>query len=84
MGISSKVELKRQFIDGLLQLLSLCLVHRYCMRAKRIFSELNEKPYVVELDLRGICGCSLSASDMYVLYRLNCIEGPCTRHFLWI
>ncbi|XVF59722.1 hypothetical protein PTKIN_Ptkin07bG0298500 [Pterospermum kingtungense] len=24
----------------------------YCFRAKRIFSELNEKPYVVELDLR--------------------------------
>ncbi|KAK8993046.1 hypothetical protein V6N11_049102 [Hibiscus sabdariffa] len=24
----------------------------YCLRAKRIFSELNEKPYVVELDLR--------------------------------
>lgn len=24
----------------------------YCMRAKRIFSALNEKPYVVELDLR--------------------------------
>ncbi|MBA0570100.1 hypothetical protein Golob_003786 [Gossypium lobatum] len=24
----------------------------YCMRAKRIFAELNEKPYVVELDLR--------------------------------
>ncbi|KAE8707952.1 Glutaredoxin-C3 [Hibiscus syriacus] len=25
---------------------------RYCLRAKRIFSEQNEKPYVVELDLR--------------------------------
>ncbi|KAF2290820.1 hypothetical protein GH714_015618 [Hevea brasiliensis] len=25
---------------------------RYCMRAKRIFSELHEQPYVVELDLR--------------------------------
>ncbi|EOX90939.1 hypothetical protein QUC31_002855 [Theobroma cacao] len=24
----------------------------YCFRAKRIFSELSEKPYVVELDLR--------------------------------
>ncbi|KAJ9147012.1 hypothetical protein P3X46_029219 [Hevea brasiliensis] len=24
----------------------------YCMRAKRIFSELHEQPYVVELDLR--------------------------------
>ncbi|XP_039042837.1 glutaredoxin-C3-like [Hibiscus syriacus] len=24
----------------------------YCLRAKRIFSELNEKPFVVELDLR--------------------------------
>ncbi|XP_038996585.1 glutaredoxin-C3-like [Hibiscus syriacus] len=24
----------------------------YCLRAKRIFSEQNEKPYVVELDLR--------------------------------
>ncbi|KAB2008447.1 hypothetical protein ERO13_D10G090900v2 [Gossypium hirsutum] len=24
----------------------------HCMRAKRIFAELNEKPYVVELDLR--------------------------------
>ncbi|XP_065858769.1 glutaredoxin-C3 [Euphorbia lathyris] len=24
----------------------------YCLRAKRIFSELNEQPYVVELDLR--------------------------------
>ncbi|XP_039045808.1 glutaredoxin-C3-like [Hibiscus syriacus] len=24
----------------------------YCLRAKRILSELNEKPYVVELDLR--------------------------------
>ncbi|XVF62133.1 hypothetical protein PTKIN_Ptkin08bG0192600 [Pterospermum kingtungense] len=24
----------------------------YCFRAKRIFSELNEKPYIVELDLR--------------------------------
>ncbi|XP_021273911.1 glutaredoxin-C3 [Herrania umbratica] len=24
----------------------------YCFRAKRIFSELNETPYVVELDLR--------------------------------
>ncbi|KAK9948511.1 hypothetical protein M0R45_004083 [Rubus argutus] len=25
----------------------------YCLRAKRIFSELHEQPYVVELDLRG-------------------------------
>ncbi|KAK3026526.1 hypothetical protein RJ639_041823 [Escallonia herrerae] len=25
---------------------------RYCMRTKRIFSELKEKPFVVELDLR--------------------------------
>ncbi|XP_050367566.1 uncharacterized protein LOC126785896 isoform X1 [Argentina anserina] len=25
----------------------------YCLRAKGIFSELNEQPYVVELDLRG-------------------------------
>ncbi|XP_039037179.1 glutaredoxin-C3-like [Hibiscus syriacus] len=25
---------------------------RYCLRAKRIFSELNEKPYAVEHDLR--------------------------------
>ncbi|XP_039042131.1 glutaredoxin-C3-like, partial [Hibiscus syriacus] len=24
----------------------------YCLRAKQIFSELNERPYVVELDLR--------------------------------
>ncbi|KAJ7953060.1 Glutaredoxin family protein [Quillaja saponaria] len=24
----------------------------YCLRAKRIFGELNEKPFVVELDLR--------------------------------
>ncbi|KAH7519965.1 hypothetical protein FEM48_Zijuj08G0093400 [Ziziphus jujuba var. spinosa] len=24
----------------------------YCMRSKRIFSELHEKPFVVELDLR--------------------------------
>ncbi|KAM5546659.1 glutaredoxin-C3 [Rosa sericea] len=24
----------------------------YCLRAKRIFSELHEQPYVVELDLR--------------------------------
>ncbi|KAL4186713.1 hypothetical protein AMTRI_Chr09g35400 [Amborella trichopoda] len=24
----------------------------YCARAKRVFSELNEKPFVVELDLR--------------------------------
>ncbi|KAJ9172714.1 hypothetical protein P3X46_015925 [Hevea brasiliensis] len=24
----------------------------YCMRAKRMFSELHEQPYVVELDLR--------------------------------
>ncbi|CAK7334411.1 unnamed protein product [Dovyalis caffra] len=24
----------------------------YCMRAKRVFSELNEKPFAVELDLR--------------------------------
>ncbi|XP_039047276.1 uncharacterized protein LOC120187686 [Hibiscus syriacus] len=24
----------------------------YCLRAKRIFSELNEKPYVLEIDLR--------------------------------
>lgn len=29
-------------------------VTRYCMRAKHIFSELHEQPYVVELDLRGI------------------------------
>ncbi|XP_041021050.1 glutaredoxin-C3 isoform X1 [Juglans microcarpa x Juglans regia] len=26
----------------------------YCLRAKRIFSELHEQPFVVELDLRGI------------------------------
>uniref|UniRef100_A0A6N2LNS9 Pentacotripeptide-repeat region of PRORP domain-containing protein n=1 Tax=Salix viminalis TaxID=40686 RepID=A0A6N2LNS9_SALVM len=25
---------------------------RYCLRAKRVFSELNEKPFAVELDLR--------------------------------
>ncbi|KAF7809695.1 glutaredoxin-C3 [Senna tora] len=25
---------------------------RYCLRAKRIFKELNEQPFVVELDLR--------------------------------
>lgn len=30
------------------------LLTRYCMRAKRIFSELHEQPHVVELDLRGI------------------------------
>ncbi|KAB5547572.1 GLUTAREDOXIN-C3 [Salix viminalis] len=24
----------------------------YCLRAKRVFSELNEKPFAVELDLR--------------------------------
>ncbi|KAJ1389858.1 Thioredoxin-like superfamily [Sesbania bispinosa] len=24
----------------------------YCLRAKRVFAELNEKPFVVELDLR--------------------------------
>ena len=29
-------------------------VGRYCLRAKRVFSELNEKPFGVELDLRGI------------------------------
>ncbi|XP_039036393.1 glutaredoxin-C3-like [Hibiscus syriacus] len=28
------------------------LIAKYCLRAKRVFSELNEKPYVVELDLR--------------------------------
>ncbi|KAK2990456.1 hypothetical protein RJ640_011204 [Escallonia rubra] len=26
--------------------------YRYCMRTKRIFSELKEQPFVVELDLR--------------------------------
>ncbi|KAH9662932.1 glutaredoxin-C3 [Citrus sinensis] len=25
----------------------------YCLRAKRIFADLNEQPFVVELDLRG-------------------------------
>lgn len=29
-------------------------IARYCLRAKRIFAELHEQPYVVELDLRGI------------------------------
>jgi hypothetical protein len=29
-------------------------VDRYCLRAKRVFSELYEKPFAVELDLRGI------------------------------
>ncbi|XP_061949175.1 glutaredoxin-C3 isoform X1 [Populus nigra] len=27
-------------------------VYRYCLRAKRVFSELYEKPFAVELDLR--------------------------------
>lgn len=29
------------------------MITRYCFRAKNIFSELKEKPHVVELDLRG-------------------------------
>lgn len=29
-------------------------VARYCLRAKRIFNDLHEQPFVVELDLRGI------------------------------
>ncbi|KAI8031778.1 Monothiol glutaredoxin-S6 [Camellia lanceoleosa] len=32
--------------------LSFLVSTRYSLRAKRIFSELNEKPFVVELDLR--------------------------------
>lgn len=35
---------------------------RYSLRAKRIFRELNEEPFVVELDLRGI----------YLVRRLFC------------
>ncbi|QCD91070.1 glutaredoxin 3 [Vigna unguiculata] len=31
---------------------TLFLVRSYCLRAKRILAELNEKPFVVELDLR--------------------------------
>ena len=31
------------------------VVARYSLRAKRVFSELSEKPFVVELDLRGTC-----------------------------
>lgn len=30
----------------------MCPEFSYCLRTKRIFSELNEQPYVVELDLR--------------------------------
>jgi hypothetical protein len=29
------------------------LSYRYSIRAKRIFGDLKEDPYVVELDLRG-------------------------------
>jgi len=29
-------------------------LRRYSLRAKRVFVELNEQPFVVELDLRGI------------------------------
>lgn len=32
-----------------------CTVARYSVRAKHVFSELSEKPFVVELDMRGTC-----------------------------
>jgi len=35
-------------------LINLITMFRYCLRAKRVFVELNEQPFVVELDLRGI------------------------------
>ena len=31
----------------------ICPDIRYSLRAKRIFNELHEQPFVVELDLRG-------------------------------
>lgn len=42
--------------DSGMRILSLCVVFvaRYCLHAKRIFAELHEHPFVVDLDLRGM------------------------------
>ncbi|GAY42609.1 hypothetical protein CUMW_068250 [Citrus unshiu] len=50
-GFCSKLHLLQQdchFLQILLPLFYKC----YCLRAKRIFADLNEQPFVVELDLR--------------------------------
>jgi hypothetical protein len=41
-------------------------VARYCLGAKRIFSELHEQPFVVELDLRGIYQQGLSSAPAFL------------------
>ncbi|KAJ8640189.1 hypothetical protein MRB53_016883 [Persea americana] len=41
-----------QLCSSLLSLRFRSLDKRYSLRAKRVFSELSEKPFVVELDLR--------------------------------
>lgn len=46
---------------------------RYCQRAKALFKELNEQPYIVEIDLRGnirIKSLSLSFSLSYLAFEL--------------
>jgi hypothetical protein len=39
----------------------------YCQRAKALFKQLNEEPYIVELDLRGTLKTILCCSHLHSL-----------------
>lgn len=46
-----------------LTMVSVQIICRYCKRAKAVFKELNQVPYVVELDQRGLFTTTLSISS---------------------
>lgn len=56
----------------------ICLLFiRYCLRAKHIFGELHEKPFVVELDLRGNYSLLLpTLAAISTLSIPSCFEEP--------
>jgi thiol-disulfide isomerase/thioredoxin len=47
----------KQFVDDAISSNRLVIFSKsycpYCQRAKALFKELNEQPYIVEIDLRG-------------------------------
>ncbi|CAH8353635.1 unnamed protein product [Eruca vesicaria subsp. sativa] len=49
----------------------------YCLRSKRIFSQLKEQPFVVELDLRGMFYFLMSPFYLDLLYKKTTLSFIC-------
>ena len=52
LGSSAVVAMDLRFYHSLTFFI-FCMCFRYCKRAKAVFNELKEKPFVIELDERG-------------------------------